>query len=125
MEQPTLVPYLDESTGSLLSPQEISDNDQARYVGASTHTSPEKESRIECPKVPTTSSRTNRTLDFISNENRETIIPVYIGRGPRPYGRPSLPPPLTQVPRFELSTAGKRTILLESCRVTAFNLVNR
>ena len=42
-EQPALVPYLDdESTDSQSSPRATSDDDQARYAGASTPTSPEK-----------------------------------------------------------------------------------
>ena len=49
------------------------------------------------------------------DENRETI-PVFVGRVPRSYGRPSLPTPLTRVPGFEISTADKSTILLESCQ---------
>ena len=80
-EQPALVPYLDdESTDSTSSPRATSDDDQARYAGASTPTSPEKESRTVRPKLPTNSSRTNRTLNF--DENRETV-PVLIGRGPK------------------------------------------
>ena len=112
-EQPALVPHLeDESTDSQYSPHETSDDDQARYAGASTSTSPGKESRTVRPKLPTNSSRTNRTLNF--DETRQTI-PVFIGHGPRSYGLPSLPTPLTQVPGFKLSTAD----------LTALNLVNR
>ena len=110
-QQPVLVPYLDEPLDSQLSPRETSDDDQARSAGASTPTSPEKESRTIRPKIPTITSRTNQTLNF--DENRETL-PVFIGRGPRSYGRPSPPAPLTQVPGFDLLTADERTILHES-----------
>ena len=82
-QQPALVPYLDdESTDSQFSPRATSDDDQARYAGACTPTSPEKESRTVRPNLPTNLSRTNRTLNF--DENCETV-PVFIGRGPKSY----------------------------------------
>ena len=60
-----------------------------------------------------------RTLNF--DENRETI-PVFIGRGPRSYGRPSPPAPLTQVPCY------RRQINVRFCMnpvsITTFNLVS-
>ena len=116
--QPALVPYLDdESRHSQSSPRATSDDDQtrARYAGASTPTSPEKESRTVRPKLPTNSSRTNRTLNF--DENRETV-PVFIGRGPKSYGQPSPRTALTQVPGTSFLQADKRTLLLDSCQRT-------
>ena len=115
-QQPALVPNLDdESLDSQSSPRVTSDDDQARYAGASTPTSPAKESRTVRPKLPTTSSRTNRTLNF--DENRETV-PVFIGRGPKSYGQPSPRTALTQVPGTSLLKADKRTLLLDSCQRT-------
>ena len=115
-QQPALVPYLDdESTDSPSSPRATSDDDQARYAGASTSTSPENESRTVRPKLLPNSSRTNRTLNF--DENRETI-PVFIGRGPKSYGQPSPRTALTQVPGTSFLKADKRTLLLDSCQRT-------
>ena len=116
-QQPEFVPYLENESAedSQLSPRETSDDDQARYAGTSTPASPEQESRTVRPKLPTTSSRTNRTLNF--DENRETV-PVFIGRGPKSYGQPSPRTQLTQVPGTSLPKADKRTILLESCQRT-------
>ena len=115
-QQPAFVPYLEnESTDSRLSPRETSDDDQARYAGASTPTLPEKESRTVRPILPTISSRTNRTLNF--DENRETV-PVFIGRGPKSYGQPSARTALSQVPRTSFLKTDKRTLLLDSCQRT-------
>ena len=115
-QQPALVPYLDdESTDSPSSPRATSDDDQARYAGASTPTSAEQASRTVRPKLPTTSSRINRTLNF--DENRETV-PVFIGRGPKSYGQPSPRTALTQVPGTSFLKADKRTLLLDSCQRT-------
>ena len=115
-QQPALVPYLDdESTDSPSSPPATSDDDQARHAGAFTPTSAEQASRTVRSKLPTTSSRTNRTLNF--DENRETV-PVFIGRGPKTYGQPPHRTQLNQVPGTSLPKADKRTILLESCQRT-------